>query len=138
MGSPATHTLTVEISERTFEKIQALARRRQKPADWVVGEILDLSLSSGVPNQEAEWRKVVHAHQGDSPAALRELLRTSLTASEQARMEKLLESNRSGGLTDEESVELDRLQDRMMDVASERAAAIYLLQRHSAAPESTV
>lgn len=128
-------TLTVEVTEDTFQRIQETARRTGHSPERVVGEILDLSLSSAATRTEADWRRRVERHRRDSPAELREQLRVSLSAPDQARMQALLDTNRKRSLTDEEAAELDRLQNRMLEVATERAAALYLLQQRSKVAE---
>ncbi len=129
MDAPTTRTLTVEVSERTFQRLQESARRRHQPAGRIVEELLDLSLSSAVTEPEAAWWDLVEKYKDESTPALRDKLQMSLAEAEQRRLAELLAVNRKRDLTADETDELDQLQQRMMEVASERAAATYLLQR---------
>ena len=61
-------------------------------------------------SREDEWRNVLSRFPADSADVLRSRLQASLTADELLRMELLLGVNRGRDLTNEDSAELDHLQ----------------------------
>jgi len=56
---------------------------------------------------------------------------------EQQRLAQLLERNHTGGLTAEEQAEMEGLFDRIEAIATEKAAAIWLLSGKPAEPDTT-
>ena len=123
---------TLHLPQDVVEMLQRAASLRHETPDEIVAEALRLSLQplrkKALQNLKAQVLR--QSVQGD--AQRREHINVQLTAEEQLRLSALLTQNREEGLTDVEQTELQMLYDRIESVATEKAAAIYLLSGKNA------
>ena len=107
--------------------VRRAARERRETPDAIVAECLRFSLQP--VRQEALRRLKDHIRQQEaqSEPEVRAHLDARLTEAEQERLSQLLERNRTEELTAEERTELQALFERIEGVATEKAAAIWLL-----------
>ncbi len=137
MAAATTREFTLHLPQDVIEMLgRAAAERRQTP-DQIVVEALRFSLQP--VRQEALRRLQSHIgqQQSQSEPQIRAHLGAALAAEEQERLSRLLERNRTEGLTAEEQAELQGLFDRIEAVATEKAAAIWLLSGRSSEPDAT-
>jgi hypothetical protein len=127
MAAPITQEFTLHLPEDVIEMLRRAARERRETPDAIVAEALRFSLQP--VRQEALRRLKGHIQQQQAlpEAEVRAHLAASLTDEEQERLSRLLERNRSDELSTEERAELQALFDRIEAVATEKAAAIWLL-----------
>jgi len=127
MTAPTTQEFTLHLPEDVIEMLRRAARERSETPDAIVAEALRFSLQpvrqealrrlkGHIQQQQAQPEPEIHAH-----------LEARLTGAEQERLSQLLERNRTQPLTREEQAEMHALFDRIEAVATEKAAAIWLL-----------
>jgi hypothetical protein len=126
MAAPTTQEFTLHLPEDVIEMLRRAARERRETPDAIVAEALRFSLQP--VRQEALRRLKGHIQQQAlSKPEVRAHLVASFTDEEQERLSQLLERNRTEALSTEEQAELQALFDRIEAVATEKAAAIWLL-----------
>ena len=124
--------MTLNLPAGIVERIQQVAQRRRQSAESVVEELLNLSLSPSPDVFVSAWESLVEERRHLSVDELRRMMSATLTESDQKRPSRLLALNRERKLSSEEDAEIDALLYRNQEVAMERAAAIYLLQKAKA------
>jgi predicted transcriptional regulator len=127
MATATTQAITLHLPQDLVERVRQAAQERRETPDEIVAEALRFSLQ---PVRQEALRRLKHQvdQQGAQPEAqIRTYLEARLTAAEQKRLSWLLERNRDEGLTAEEQAELQGLFDRIEEVATEKAAAMWLL-----------
>lgn len=136
MAAATNQELTLHLPSGLIEMVQRAARERQETPDQIVAEAIQFVLQP--ERQEALRRLKVHIRrqQSQSEAEIRGHLGSSLTGPEQKRLKRLLEHNRNEGLTAEKQTEMQQLFERIEAVATEKAAAIWLLSGKGAEPDA--
>ena len=137
MTAPTTQEFTLHLPEDVIEMLRRAARERRETPDAIVAEALRFSPQP--VRQEALLRLKDHIQQqqAQSEPEVRAPLEVHLTGAEQERLSQLLERNRTQPLTAEEQAEVQELFDRIEAVATEKAAAIWLLSGQSPASNAT-
>jgi hypothetical protein len=136
MATATTQAFTLQLPEDLIEMVRRAAQERRETPDAIVAEALRFSLqpvrqqalrrlTDHVRRQQAQSEPEIHAH-----------LEARLTNTEQDRLSELLERNRTDGLTMEERAEMQALFDRIEAVATEKAAAIWLLSGRPPVPDA--
>ena len=127
MAAPATHEFTLHLPEDVIDLLRRAARERRETPDAIVAEALRFSLQ---PVRQEALRRLkgpIERQQAQPEPEIRAHLDAHLTGAEQERLSQLLEQNRAQSLTAEEQAEMQALFDRIEAVATEKAAAIWLL-----------
>jgi|SRR5579871_2342568 len=134
MATTTTQELTFHLPQDIIELLGKTAEARRESPDRIVEEALRFSLQP--MRQEALQRlnTQIRKQQNQSKPEIRAHLESHLTTTEQERLSQLLEHNRAEGLTSEEKAELQQIFDRIEAVATEKAAAIWLLSGKSSEP----
>jgi hypothetical protein len=127
MAAATTQEFTLHLPEDVVELLQRAAQERRETPDAIVAEALRFSLQP--LRQEALQRlnRQIRQQQTQSEPEVRAHLEARLTEAERERLSQLLEHNRTEGLTTEEQVAMQGLFDRIEAVATEKAAAVWLL-----------
>jgi len=131
MAAPTTQEFTLHLPEDVIEMLRRAARERRETPDAIVAEALRFSLQ---PVRQEALRRLkghIQQQQAQSEPEMRAHLEAHLTRAEQERLSQLLERNRTQPLTAEERTEMQALFDRIEAVATEKAAAIWLLSDRS-------
>lgn len=114
-------------------RLTATAAERQVGMDSVVTEILADSLPSLKQNVDTEFEARIREMSSLTEAQLRECVRAEMEPQDKKRGRQLLTLNKQRPLTVKERSALDAVHKKGEDVATTRAAAIWLLQsRHKA------
>jgi hypothetical protein len=127
MAAPTTQEFTLHLPEELIEMLRRAARERRETPDAIVAEALWFSLQPVRQQALQRLRDQIRRQQAQSETEIRANLETHLTGTEQERLSQLLDRNRTQPLTVEEQAELQALFDRIEAVATEKAAAIWLL-----------
>lgn len=127
MAAPTTQEFTLHLPQDVIEMLRNAAQERRETPDAIVAEALRFSLQP--VRQEALRRLKSHIQQQQalSEPEIRAHLAASLTDEDQERLSQLLQRNRTEEISTEERMELQELFDRIEAVATEKAAAIWLL-----------
>lgn len=137
MAAPSTQEYTVRLPVDLIQTLQQVARERRESPDEIVAEALRFSLEPIRQQALQQLRRQVRQQQEQSEPEIRAHLDATLSGSEQDRLSQLLELNRTRELTGEEQRELQALFDRIEEVATAKAAAIWLLSSNSASTRAT-
>jgi hypothetical protein len=127
MAATTTQEFTFHLPEDVIEMLRQAARERRETPDAIVAEALRFSLQ---PLRQEALRRLkghVREQQAQSEPEIRAHLEARLTEAEQERLSHLLERNRTQPLNSEEQAEMQALFDRIEAVATEKAAALWLL-----------
>ncbi len=131
-------TITIELSEPLFEKLQRAARLTRQPVETLVEQSLAVSLPPLLEDVPAEYQKDVFPLLKMDVADLQREVQRVFPPERWRRYETLLEKKRETGLTEAERDELAALR-READVLTLRKgyAAVLLKRRgyHVPAPE---
>lgn len=136
MAAATTEELTLHLPPSVVEMVRRAATELQESPDQVVAEAILFALE---PVRQEALRRLkvqVRRQQSLSEADIRAHLNRGLTNSEQKRLRQLLENNRNEGLSAEQQAEMQHLFDRIEAVATEKAAAIWLLSGKGAEPDA--
>jgi hypothetical protein len=134
MEAATTQELTLHLPRQVVEMIHEAATERHETPDQIVAEALWFSLHPVRQEALRRLKNSIREQQSQSEPEIRAHLESGLDEEEQQQLSKLLERNRTEGLTVEEQVEMQRLFDRIEAVATEKAAAIWLLSGKSSDP----
>lgn len=136
MAAARTEALTIALPKDVIDMLRKAATERRQTPDQIVAEALRFSLQP--VRQEALQRLKGHilAQQLKPAPELRAHLEAHLDEREQEQLSQLLELNRTEGLNAEEQAELAKLFDRIEAVATEKAAAIWLLSGQAPEPDA--
>jgi hypothetical protein len=127
MAAPTTQEFTLHLPEDVIEMLRRAAQERHETPDVIAAEALRFSLQ---PVRQEALRRLkgrIQQQEAQSESEIRAHLEARLTGAEQERLSQLLERNRTHPLTPEEQSEMQALFDRIEAVATEKAAAIWLL-----------
>ena len=127
MTTTTTQEFTLHLPEDVVERLRQVAMERHETTDQIVERALRFSLS---PVRQEALRRLqgqVRKQRLQPEADIRLHLESQISTEEQQRLSELLEQNRAAGLTPEEENEMQQLFDRIEAVATEKAAAIWLL-----------
>jgi hypothetical protein len=127
MAVATTREFTLHLPEDGIEMLRRAAEERRETPDAIVAEALRFSLQPVRQEALRHLKGQVLQQQAQSEPEIRAHLEARLTDAEQERLSQLLERNRSAELTAEEQAEMEALFDRIEAVATEKAAAIWLL-----------
>lgn len=136
MAAVTTQEWTFQLPQEIIEMLRKAAAERKETPDQIVAEALLFSLQ---PVRQEALRRLnsqIHKQQSQSAIEIQGHLESHLTDSEQKRLSQLLDHNRTKGLNQEEQNEMQQLFDRIEAVATEKAAAIWLLSEKSAEASS--
>src|SRR5258708_23902336 len=103
------------------------SRKRQETPDQIVAGALRFSLEPVREEALDRLKGRIKQQRSQSEPEIRAYLEAGLTDAEQDRLSLLLERNRNEGLSAEEKTEIQRLFDRIESVATDKAAAIWLI-----------
>ncbi len=127
-------TITIELSEPLFEKLQRAARLTRQPVETLVEQSLAVSLPPLLEDVPAEYQKDVFPLLKMDVADLQREVQRVFPPERWQRYETLLEKKRETGLTEAERDELAALR---REAVRKGYAAVLLKRRgyHVPAPE---
>lgn len=132
MASVAVQEFTLHLPVDVIDLLQRTSAESNETPDQIVAEALLFSLKPVRREALRRLKTHIQQQQTQSEHEIRRHLETHLTSTEQEQLSELLERNRSTKLSAEEQEELQHLFDRIESVATEKAAAMWLL---SAGPQ---
>jgi hypothetical protein len=135
MAAADTQEFTLSLPHDVVEMLRNAAAERGETPDQLVAEALRFSLHPVRQEALQRLKKQLRRQQAQSEAEIRAHLAAGLHSEEEARLSQLLERNRTVGLNAEEQTEMERLFDRIEAVATEKAAAIWLLSGKAPEPD---
>jgi len=127
MAATTTQEFTFHLPQDVSEMLRRAATERHETPDQIVAEALRFSLQPVRQEALRRLKRQLRRQQSQSEQEIRAHLEARLSEAEQRRLSQLLERNRAEGLTAEEQGEMQGLFDRIEAVATEKAAAIWLL-----------
>lgn len=127
MASVTTKEFTLHLPQDVLEMLRTAVTDRRETPDEIITEALRFSLQPVRQDALRQLKSQIGQQQNLSEIEIRSHLESKLTVMEQERLSQLLESNRAEGLTPKEQNEMQQLFDRIEAVATEKAAAIWLL-----------
>src|SRR5437868_2015804 len=127
MAAPATQEFILHLPEDVIDMLRRAAQDRRETPDAIVAEALRFSLQPVRQEALGRLKSQVRQQQALSEPEIRAHLDARLTKAEEERLSQLLARNRTEGLTTEEGAEMQALFDRIEAVATEKAAAVWLL-----------
>jgi hypothetical protein len=136
MAAATTHELTLHLPQNVIEMVRRVATERQESPDQIVAEALSFALDPMRQDALQRLNKQIWRQKSQSDLEIRVHLDSKLAEPEQQRLSHLLERNRTVGLGSEEQAEMQQLFDQIEKVATEKAAAIWLLSSKSAPPDA--
>ena len=128
----AAKEFTLHLPVDVIDLLQRASAESNETPDQIVAEALLFSLKPVRRDALRRLKTHIRQQQTQSEPEIRTHLEAHLTPTEQEQLAELLERNRSTKLSAEEKEELQQLFDRIESVATEKAAAIWLL---SASPQ---
>ena len=137
MAQATTQEFTLHLPLDVAEMLLRAASERKESPDEIVAELL--RFSSSVIRQEAfaRLKSGIRKQQHKPKPEIKKSLSVTLASSEQHRLTELLELNRTVELNLQEREEMQRLFDRIEEVATEKASAIWLLSGNPGDPDKT-
>lgn len=136
MAAATRQEVTLRLPEDVIEMLRQAAQERRETPEEIVTEALRFSLQPLRQEALRRLKSQIRQQQAQDEPEIRGHLDARLASAEQERLSQLLERNRSEGLTPEEQAEMQALFDRIEAVATEKAAAVWLLS--GGGPESDV
>jgi hypothetical protein len=127
MATATTQEFTLQLPKDLIEMVRRAAEERRETPDAIVAEALRFSLQPVRQEALQRLKSQVDQQQAQSEPEIRAHLEARLTSAEQERLSQLLDRNRTEELTSEERTEMQALFDRIEAVATEKAAALWLL-----------
>ena len=130
-AAAAPQEFTLCLPRNVIEMLRRAAVERQESPDQIVAKALQHVLDPVRLEALQQLKHQVLRQRSQSESQVRANLDTRLASKEQQRLSQLLDRNRTDGLTMDEEAEMDRLFERIEAVATEKAAAIWLLSGKS-------
>jgi hypothetical protein len=127
MATAPTQEFTFHLPDDLVDLLRRAADEHRETPDVIVTEALRFVLQPMRQEALRRLKDCILEQQAQTEPEIRTHLEVHLTGSEQQRLSELLERNRTEELTTEERGELQALFDRIEAVATEKAAAIWLL-----------
>jgi hypothetical protein len=127
MAAANTQEFTLHLPEDVIDMLRHASRRRRETPGQIVADALRFSLEPVREEALDRLKRRIRKQRSQSEPEVRAHLKASLTEEEEDRLSRLLERNRDEGLSPEEKAEMQGLFDRIESVATDKAAAIWLL-----------
>ena len=137
MAQANTQEFTLHLPLDVAEMLLRVASERKESPDEIVAELLRFSSSSLRQEAFAQLKSGIRKQQNKPKPEIKKSLAVTLASSEQHRLTELLELNNAVGLNSQERQEMQRLFDRIEEVATEKASAIWLLSGKPGDPDKT-
>ena len=131
MTTAVSQKLTVSLNHDLIELVQQAAAEFQETPDQVVADAIWFALQPTRREAMQNLKRHIAQQQSQSKTEIRAHLNAHLTKSEQQRLTKLQERSKEQEPTAEDLKERQELFDRIEAVATEKAAAIWLLSGNS-------
>ncbi len=131
-----TQSITLHLSDPVYRYLQQVAAITKRPLEQVVRQSVEGNLPPSVENAPQELQDELLAMQSLSPTQLTSIANSQLPQSQQERYLSLLEQNSAGGISTEDSAEMEALRlaaDRLM-VRKGYALAVLRWRGHSIPP----
>ena len=138
MATATTQEVILHLPTDLIDMVRMAARERRETPDVIVAEALRFSLQPLRQEALRLLRSQVRQQQAQPQTEIRAHLRARLTEAEERRLSQLLEQNRTKGLSPEQQAEMQALFDRIEAVATEKAAALWLLSDRSPNPNAVL
>lgn len=127
MATAERSQLTIELPPDLIEMLWTAATERRETPNQIVVEALRFSLQPVRQQALQRLNEPIRRQQPQPEREVRAHLDAHLNDTEQELLSQLLERNRAGDLSEEERADLATLFARIEAVATEKAAAIWLL-----------
>ena len=137
MAQATTQEFTLHLPLDVAEMLLRAASERKESPDEIVAELLRFSSSVIRREAFARLKSGIRKQQDKLKPEIKKSLSVTLASSEQYRLTELLEFNRTVELNLQEREEMQRLFDRIEEVATEKASAIWLLSGNPGDPDKT-
>ncbi len=124
------HTLTLDLPEPIFKRLQEMASATALPLERVARQSIEGNLPPSVANAPREMQLELLSLQSLSVGELRRVASGQVPAKQQRHHEALLEKNALGTITSEENDELARLRQKADQIMLRKAYAWALLRWH--------
>ena len=131
-----TQSITLHLSDPVYRYLQQVAAITKRPLEQLVRQSVEGNLPPSVENAPQELQDELLAMQSLSPTQLISIAGSQLPQSQQERYLLLLEQNSTGGISTEDSAEMEALRlaaDRLM-VRKGYALAVLRWRGHSIPP----
>ncbi len=131
-----TQSITLHLSDPVYRYLQQVATITKRPLEQLVRLSVEGNLPPSVENAPQELQDELLAMQSLSPTQLTSIANSQLPQSQQERYLSLLEQNSAGGISTEDSAEMEALRlaaDRLM-VRKGYALAVLRWRGHSIPP----
>ena len=136
MPTAASQELTLHLGQELITLVQAAASERQETADQVVADAIRFALQPVRREALRNLKQHIRQQQSETETEVRAHLEARLTDDEQQRLTSLQERSKEQEPTTEDLHERQQLFDRIEAVATEKAAAIWLLSGSAAHPDT--
>jgi len=123
-----TVTLTLELPEEIYEHLKRAAEDLGQPLETVLMQAVQAGLPPSVEDLPPEDREEFAAMARLSDEELREIARSSLPASKQRQLSRLLHKEQESNLTEEERRKLEALHQEVDRITLRKAHAYALLK----------
>ena len=131
-----TQSITLHLSDPVYRYLQQVATITKRPLEQLVRLSVEGNLPPSVENAPQELQDELLAMQSLSPTQLTSIANSQLPQSQRERYLSLLEQNSAGGISTEDSAEMEALRlaaDRLM-VRKGYALAVLRWRGHSIPP----
>lgn len=131
-----TQSITLHLSDPVYRYLQQVSTITKRPLEQLVRLSVEGNLPPSVENAPQELQDELLAMQSLSPTQLTSIANSQLPQSQQERYLSLLEQNSAGGISTEDSAEMEALRlaaDRLM-VRKGYALAVLRWRGHSIPP----
>ena len=128
--SDSTHEITLRLSQALIERLESAAESQHLPVAQVVSEALDITLPPAKIRVQAEQRlqAAIENLSRQTAAQWQAHTKVEMTKEEKRQAARLLSASKTRELSAEETAAMQALLERNEAVATERAAALWLLK----------
>ena len=136
MTTAAPQKLTLHLNNNLMELVQQAAAELQETPDQVVADAIWFALQPVRREAMQNLKRHLRQQQSETEAEIRAHLGAHLTETEQQRLTNLQQRSKEQEPTAEDLEERQQLFDRIEAVATEKAAALWLLSGNSPQPDA--
>ena len=131
MAANTLQEITLRLPADVYARLLHTAAFRQQSPEYLAVETLDITLPDAAAQADMQLDREIARLRSLSEEQLQASTQAHLPAKDQQRLADLMEKNIEGELTKAEQAETERLLDKIEAIATERAAALWLLRESS-------
>lgn len=128
MAVSALEKLTLHLPADLYARLRHTAAFRQQSLEAVASEVLDLTLPDAATQADMQLDREIERLRALGKEQIQASTKAQMSSADKLRLSELMEKNKEGKLTKEEEAEIEVLFDHIEAVATERAAALWLLR----------